>query len=176
MNKFEKIFTQKRVILLAIIWLITNIMFHFGPWSTSALDKVSGGVGIPDIMISYDLHKLQEVFAAYGSEGIAIYKNLQLIDFVYPLIYGALLLGLLVRLKLPISFKSLYSFPFAIVFFDYLENLLIRHFISIYPNLYEDSNSLIEVSSISTMLKWSFIGVVVLNILSFWIWNKFRKK
>ena len=172
----EKIFSKRNVIVLAVLWLMANLFFHFGPWSTSALAEVSGGRGIPDIMFSYDLETLRDLFAAYGPEGIAIYKNIQLIDFVYPLIYGALFLGLLVRLKLPNSFKFIYSFPFAIVFFDYSENLLMRHFVSIYPNLYEDSNNLIQISSIATMLKWTFIMVVISNIMVFWIWGLLKKK
>jgi hypothetical protein len=172
----ERIFSKKNVIILAILWLATNLLFHFGPWSTSALAEVSGGRGIPDIMLSYDLETLRSLFAAYGPQGIAIYKNIQLIDFVYPLIYAALLLGLMHRLKLPTNFRFLYYFPFAIVFFDYSENLMMRHFVSIYPNLYKDSISLIQISSLATSLKWTLIMVAIINILGFWIWKLLKKK
>ncbi len=176
MSKLENLYTKKRLILIAVLWLFTNMLFHFGPWSTSALAQASGGKGIPDLMLSYNLGQLRELFSAYGSEGIQIYKNLQIIDFVYPLIYAALLLGLLVRLKLPNRFKILYSYPFVIVFFDYCENLIIRHLINLYPNLTEAQSHLANLANICTLLKWANIGVLVTSILGFWIWNQFRKK
>ena len=174
-SKLERIFSKRNVVLLAVLWIAFNLLFHFGPWSTSALAKVSGGKGIPDLM-SYDLHKLQDLFAAYGPQGIEIYKNLQLLDFLYPLIYAALLLGLLVRLKLPNSFKVLYSYPFVIIFFDYSENLIIRHLINLYPNLTEAQSHLAKLGNFCTLLKWSNIGALVILILGIWIWNRFRKK
>ena len=175
-SKMERIFSKRNVIILAVLWLATNLLFHFGPWSSSALAEISGGKGIPDLM-SYDLHKLQDLFAAYGPQGIEIYKNLQLIDFVYPLIYAALLLGILVRLKLPDNFKVLlYASPFIIVFFDYSENLIIRHLINLYPNLTEAQSHLANLANICTTLKWANIGSLVISILGFWIWNRFRRK
>jgi len=174
-SKMERIFSKKNVIILAVLWLATNLIFHFGPWSTSALAEISGGKGIPDLM-SYDLHKLQNLFAAYGPQGIDIYKNIQLIDFVYPLIYGALLLGILVRLKLPNSFTVLYASPFIIVFFDYSENLIIRHLINLYPNLTEDQSHLANLANICTTLKWANIGSLLISILGLWIWSRFRRQ
>jgi hypothetical protein len=170
----ERRFSKKNVIILAILWLATNLLFLFGPWSSSELAELSGGKGIPDLM-SYDLHKLQNLFAAYGPQGIDIYKNIQLIDFVYPLIYGALLLGILVRLKLPNSFTVLYASPFIIVFFDYSENLIIRHLINLYPNLTEAQSHLANLANICTTLKWANIGSLLISILGLWIWSRFRR-
>jgi len=176
MSKLENFYTKKHLILIAVLWLFTNMLFHFGPWSTSALAQVSGGKGIPDLMLSYDLGQLRELFSAYGSEGIQIYKNFQIIDFIYPVIYGSLLLGLLVRLKININFRVAYAWPFAAVFFDYSENLIIRHLINLYPNLTEAQEKLVNLASICTNLKWSFVALSILLIIGFWIWKKFWLK
>ena len=175
-SKMERFFSKKNVIILGILWLIANLFFQFGPWSMTAIAEVSGGKGIPDLMPNYDLEVLRNLFAAYGTEGIAIYKNLQLIDFIYPLIYGLLLLGLLVRLKLPTNFKVLYATPFLIVFLDYSENLIIRHLINLYPNLTDDQSHLANLASICTTLKWANIGTVIISIMGFWIWNQVKKR
>ena len=175
-SKMERLFSKKNVIILGILWLIANLFFQFGPWSMTALAEVSGGKGMPDLLPNYDLEKLRNLFAAYGPEGIAIYKNLQLIDFVYPIIYGMLMLGLLVRLKLPTNFKVLYSAPFFIVFLDYSENLIIRHLINLYPNLTEAQSHLANLASLCTSLKWANIATVIISILGFWIWNQVQKR
>lgn len=175
MTKLEKFFTKKRLIILIVLFVITNLSFHFGPWSTSALAKVSGGMGIPDIMLAYDIETLRNMFEAYGPEGIIIYKNLQLIDFIYPIIYAAVLLGLLVRLKMNNTFKVLYATPFFIVFIDYSENFLLRHLINIYPNITEAQSHLVKLASLLTGLKWANIGALIFAILAYWIWKQFHK-
>jgi len=172
----KTIFSKRNVIILTLLWLITNLLFHFGPWSTSALAEVSGSSKIPDIMFSYNLETLQNLFATYGPEGITIYKNFQLIDFVYPLIYGALLLGLLVRVKISPNFNAAYAWPFTAVFFDYSENFIIRYLINLYPNITEAQDKLVKLASICTNLKWTFIMLSILNIIGFWIWNLLKKK
>ena len=175
-GRLNQIFSRKRVIILAILWVIINIAFRVGPWSTAALEEVSGTNKIPDIMLSYDLDSLRNLFATYGHEGIVIYKNIQLIDFIYPLIYGALLLGLLVRVGVHHNFKMVYGFPIVIVISDYCENFLLRHFVNIYPNLTSDDSALIGFSSFISSQKWSYIVLVLVNIIGFWIWNKIPKK
>jgi len=172
----DKFFTKKRIYILIILWVLANMAFNLGPWSIPALNKISGDLGIPDLMLSYDLEKLDSVFAAYGPEGMAIYTKIQILDFVYPLIYGALLLGLLVRLKITPNFKSIYSFPFTIVFMDYAENIIIRVLINHYPNFTAQDEHLANLASLCTNLKWSFIGLVILNIIGFWIWNIIKKR
>lgn len=176
MSKLEKFFTKKRLILIGVLWVFTNILFHYGPWGMNALEQVSGGKGIPDLMLNYDLNSLYNLFTAYGAEGIRIYKNLQIIDFIYPIFYGALLLGLMVRLKINSNFRVAYTWPFAAVFFDYGENLILRHLINLYPNLTEAQDKLANLASTCTNLKWSFVALSILNIIGFWIWKKFWLK
>ena len=172
MTKLEKFFTKKRLILIGILWVFTNILFHFGPWGMNELEKVSGGKGIPDLMTEYDLDTLYQLFTAYGDEGIRIYKNLQIIDFVYPLIYGSLLLGLLVRLQINMYLKFLLSFPFAIVFFDYSENLIIRHLINKFPDISEKADGhLANLASLCTTIKWAQITAVLFGIILIWLWK-----
>ena len=170
------IFTKKNLILLAILWLITNLFFYFGPWSITTLAKVSGGKSIPDLMISYDLSTLQDLFKAYGPTGISIYKNLQIIDFIYPIIYASLLFGFLVRVQTYAKYKFFQSAPFLIVFFDYSENFILRYLASIYPNLTETQEHLVNLASICTLLKWFNIGATIFVIIIYWLWNILPKK
>ena len=172
----EKFFTKKRIYVLILLWILANLAFNIGPWSIPALNKISGDLGIPDLMLSYDLEKLDSVFTAYGPEGLAIYTKIQILDFVYPLIYGALLLGLLARLKISPNFNSIFGFPFLIVFLDYAENIIIHVLINHYPNFTDHDEHLANLANMCTNLKWSFIGVVALNIIGFWIWNMIKKR
>ncbi len=169
-------FTKKRIYILIFLWLLVNAAFNFGPWSISALKAISGGVGIPDLMLSYDLEKLSSMFAAFGAEGMEIYRKIQILDYIYPLIYGALLLGLLARLKIPTNFRSIYAFPFVTVFMDYSENIIFGVLMNHYPNFTAHDEHLANLAALCTNLKWSFLSLVILNIIGFWIWNLIKKR
>lgn len=174
--RLKRIFTKKRVYILIFLWLGALVAFNIGPWSISALNEISGGIGIPDMMGSYDLDKLNQVFLVYGQEGMAIYAKIQLLDFIYPLIYGPLLLGLLSVLHIPKNFSVVYSIPFTVVFFDYSENILLWVLSHRFPNLTQADSHLVNLASICTNLKWSFLISALLVILGFWIWNVIMTK
>ena len=172
---FRKFFTKQRVLILFILWILMNLAFHFGPWSISALKEVSGGSGIPDVMLNYDLNTLNKLFNDYGPQGIAIYKKIQILDFIYPLIYTTLMLGILARLRKPKFFNKPYFLPFAILIMDYSENFLLRYLINHYPFLTPDFRKYAELASIATSLKWAFIAVVLLEITAFFIYGLLHK-
>jgi len=172
----EKFFTKKRIYFLILLWILANLAFNIGPWSIPALNKICGNLGIPDMMLSYDIDKIRHTFDAYGAEGLFIYSRIQLLDFIYPLIYGSLMLGLLVRVGIPNNFKSILAFPFVIVVLDFSENILIRILMNHYPDFTMHDAHLANLAAICTNLKWSFIILVLLNIIVFWIWNLLKKK
>ena len=163
-------FTPKRIYLLLSLFILVNLAFKFGPWSISALEEVSGGASIPDLMPGYDLAQLKALFAAYGPEGIAIYKKIQILDFIYPLIYGALMLGLMVRIRIPRQFRSIaYMNPVLAVIFDYAENLMLRKLVNHYPFLTPDFRKTAEISSLLTNAKWTLIAISIITIVVFGI-------
>jgi hypothetical protein len=156
------------MLILIILWIVANIAFQLGPYSISKLKEVSGGAGIPDMMLGYDLATLNSVFTAYGTEGIAIYKKIKILDYIYPLIYTTLILGFLVRSRPPKQWRSvIYGNAFIILFLDYAENFILGILVDRYPFLTPDYRTMAKFASLLTELKWSFIALAVFYILVF---------
>ena len=85
---------------------------------------------------------------------------------IYPIIYGALLLFIMVNLsktKLSSKLKRYFiSLPMFGIFFDFLENIFIIKMLNNYPEI---ESNLVCASSLTTSLKWSFIVLSILFIL-----------
>lgn len=116
------------------------------------LQSVSG-YGILDAMF-YNKDIVEIVINSYGSKGIDIYYQIQILDFVFPLMYGALLAGLLYKSKLMIL-------PVMAAFMDYGENICIRLLLKSYPNI-------IDLSTLSfgfTVVKYVLITVSIAVII-----------
>src|SRR4051812_39830719 len=64
------------------------------------IQQRSGGMGVPDLLHGFTADDLYTRLAAFGEEGRAIYLRAELVDLVYPLVYGfffAFLLALIAR-------------------------------------------------------------------------------
>jgi hypothetical protein len=120
------------------------------------------------MMLGYDLTTLNNVFKAYGPEGIAIYKKIKILDYIYPLIYTTLILGFLVRSHPPKQWRpAIYGNAFFILILDYAENILLGILVDRYPFLTPDYRSLAKFAALLTELKWTFIALAVFNIIIF---------
>ncbi len=156
--------TSKPLWLIVILAVYIFFQFAFNGLfgvSMGHLKQISGGVSIPDLHFYYTAEFLQNLFTAYGKNGIEEYLQLQLVDMVYPLVYGLLLSTLLY-----ISFKNskmyyLIYFPFAATVFDYFENFTIRYLATIFP---ETNKGLAHFAAICTSWKWIFIIASILLV------------
>jgi len=121
------------------------------------LQSVSG-YGILDAMF-YNKDIVETVIHAYGSKGIDIYYQIQVLDFVFPMMYGTLLAGLLYKSKLMMI-------PVIAALMDYGENICIRMMLNSYPNIAD----IATISFCFTVMKYilitASIGIIVVSRLT----------
>ncbi len=127
---------------------------QFGIGGISDIKHVSGGVSIPDIHLYQTLDNLSDTLTAYGAQGRIYYLRYQYRDFIYPLIYGLLLMGLIYRMIKPRSINFWVFLPWFAVFFDFSENYFLREIFYSYPEI---DSATVSLASTATFLKWLFI-------------------
>ncbi|GAB3505053.1 hypothetical protein GCM10027341_36080 [Spirosoma knui] len=119
-------------------------------------------LGPIDLLIGYDPAKIQQMVAAYGPEGRAIYAQGELTaDIAYPFIYTllfCLILSLLFRSRLYTSFQLINIVPLIALLFDLLENGCIIYLLKAYPT---SSDLIASLCSVFTNLKWAAFLLVV---------------
>lgn len=128
--------TNKKVliILAAAALLIEGIfMIHYIP----EFSRLSGGTAMPDMTLSGG-EALRTETADWSPETRGLYRQIQILDMIFPVVYGVLLFGLLKKmggtirktLGLPSPINHLLGLlPFtalAAMIFDYSENILTR--------------------------------------------------
>ena len=171
----------KKVLLL---FVATNIVYVLMLTLTiPTVMNFSNGMKLLDIMPSgYSVEYVNRLLQALGTEGRNAYLFKQLpLDMIYPGLFAityCLLVGYLLD-KLGKLEGPLFYFCWIPVFsglFDYGENVGIITMLSTYPN---DSNLLIKVTSIFSVLKSSFTTgyfIVVLIITIKFAWTKLLAK
>jgi len=164
-NKLKKFFTVKTILIFAFLWIVTNIWMRYGSTGSIALRELTGENQLPDTMFfGYSLETLFALLKNYGKEGRTIYLGFQYKDFIYPLIYSTMLVGLLFRSNLPNGIRFLKFTPWIAALFDYIENLLVRDLVLSFPDL---NASLVSTASVFTAAKWMLIFVSIGFIIVF---------
>ena len=131
-----------------------NIWMYFGIGGIHDIKYLSGGRGFPDLFLYQSVDNLNDLLLDYGSQGRLYYLRYQFRDYLYPLFYGPLLMGILYRLIKPKGFNVWMFIPLVAVFFDLAENYFLRICFYDYPNLIDNK---VMLASASTSLKWLFI-------------------
>ena len=114
-------------------------------------------------------HAVLAGYGEYGRQGIMLFTGI--IDTIFPLVYGSLLVLGISRFKIKSNagsnnFKIINLTPFIAVLFDFLENTGILIMIQYYPG---QIIPVAWITSIAGMLKWIFVGSSVLILLFFLI-------
>ena len=165
-NKLRQFFTVKTILIFMLLWVATNIWMRYGATGSVTLRNLTGEEQIPDTMFfGYSLERLFAMFQKFGVEGRTIYLKFQYKDYIYPLIYSTLLVGFLVRTKLPKPFRFFIFIPWVAAFLDYGENIIIRNQVLNFPDL---NANLVAIASALTLSKWSLVFVSVGLIIVFW--------
>ncbi|MEP7126951.1 MAG: hypothetical protein ABJE95_38825 [Byssovorax sp.] len=123
----------------------------------------SGGLGVPDLLHGFTADELYARLGAYGDEGRAIYLRAELVDLVYPLVYGfffAFLIALAARrvLRDDSPWRLLCLAPLVATLFDYLENACFFTVLLRWP---ERLDRVAQLASIFNLGKWSCFGVAL---------------
>ncbi len=173
-DKLVKFFTLKTVLIFLALWIVVNLWMWFGSSGSMTLRELTGDSRIPDTMIwGYSAQSLGELLSIYGVKGRELYLSFQYKDFIYPLIYSTLLVGLLIRVRLPEKLNFVVLVPWIAAVFDYAENLMVRKMVSDFPNIKE---GFAQASSMFTVLKWDLIFFSLAFIVVFGAWRIFAKR
>ncbi len=130
---------------------------------------VYGDVTMPDTRITYSPNEITDVFNTLGQEGLNVWAQAHMLDFLFPLTYMfAIAFGLNMEIR-KLSFdssnaKKLVLIPLLAGIADYVENILVLTQIAAYPNL---SEIVIMIASAITTLKWILLGLGFLIIFVF---------
>jgi hypothetical protein len=124
---------------------------------------LSSGLGVPDLLHGFTPDDLYARFEAFGDEGRAIYLRAELVDLVYPLVYGfffAFLLALPARrlLRERSPWRLLCLAPLAATLLDYLENACFFTILLRWPARLDAVASLAGIFNVG---KWLCFGVVL---------------
>lgn len=166
------------VVLWILLLLYMGMAFWVMPRAAVKIEPYSHGLKVLDLELSYTLQQVQLLFDTLGEEGRSIYRAVELTeDFFYPLSYGLLLsLGIVYFFqksfpKIP-QMALLGIFPLIAMLFDYTENFLIAHMLSVYPQI---SESKVLLASSATTLKWGFVIISLLLIFTALTIHLFRR-
>lgn len=72
------------LVLLALQGSVLGAIF----FTLSQLADVSGGYGILDFDMGYDMARVMEVFGSYGAQGMRLYGRIQALDLINPALYS----------------------------------------------------------------------------------------
>ena len=142
---------------------------------------VYADVTMPDTRFSYSINEISEVFNTLGQEGLYVWAQAHMLDFLFPLTYMfALAFGINMELRnsYPDSsrMKLLVLFPLFGGIMDYVENILVLTQIASYPSL---SGPVIIIASTITSLKWILLGisfVIVFALIPLVLYRKTKMK
>lgn len=149
---------------LLLLYLIFPLILFSN--ATKKIQELAGKkIGPIDSTFGFSPQKTLDTVEEYGESARAYYMMVELtIDLAYPVVYSLLLavtITIIYRklLDRPVNYLNL--LPFAILAFDYLENvtiiLLLRH----YP---EQSVAMATLCELFKLVKWLLFGLVLFII------------
>lgn len=114
-----------------------------------------------DLKFAYTPDEAHASIASLNSEERSNYKlGILAFDMPYLVIYCLFFSGILVKLW---KKKRLVIIPFAILIFDFFENLMVLQILKSFP----DQNEVVALSaSIFTTGKWLMVGALLVSIIS----------
>jgi len=178
--------TLNKIAKLPVIAILSAVYLFFVFYIFPHLDlrNANGSLENLDIRWSYTLNDVTQLFNALGYDGLKRYDDLLIIDTIYAVVYGMLLIvslqflqenmGRLGKLTTWMSWS-----PVVVVLLDLTENVNTWLLLTSFPTL---SETAVKFGSNITMLKWyaasvcvglvicALLAVIVRNTL--WKWRK----
>ena len=124
---------------------------------------LSGGLGVPDLLHGFTADDLHARLEAFGAEGRSIYLRAELVDLVYPLVYGfffAFLIAVAARrlLREDSPWRLLCLVPLATTLLDYLENACFFTLLLRWPTRLD---TVAQLASAFNLGKWTCFALVL---------------
>ncbi len=175
LDRIKKLTTLRFFLLFLVLTIVVAVAMGY---INSQILTLSGGLPVLDIRPGYTFPEVEHLFTVLGEHGRRLYTMLQVLDLVFPLVYGMsvtmALTGVITRV-LPEGhpLETAVFIPILGMIFDYLENITIATLIASYPNL---SPLAVSIASIFTQLKWSCIILALALLVILAILALGRKK
>jgi hypothetical protein len=123
---------------LGAAFLLFLGFFHLTPWGIPGLKRRSGGKTQIDLRLAYGPDDAYRLLAEYGAGGVALFRRMLQLDFVFPLVYGALfaewLQALAAAAGLSGTAAALFALPPVLAALcDYVENILLLQVLAALP-------------------------------------------
>ena len=153
--------------IIPLLFLSTLFNFYLFPKNEVVYNNES--LRLLDIRASYTKEDVLDLFFKMGDEGRNTYHYVTgVIDMIYPLIYGTLLILLLAKLfqnifKKKTRYIYLALFPILIMIFDYIENINTLLMLDKYPEI---SNIHVTLGSMVSGIKWYLVSAILIIIIT----------
>lgn len=179
MRLLEKIDNQSNLRNLAVMIVSSFIVVMVMAMLTQTwVYDVYGDVTMPDTRFTYSINEIADVFNTLGQDGLNVWAQAHMLDFLFPLTYMfAIAFGLnmeIRRLFPDRKAKLLVLIPLFAGIADYVENILVLTQIAAYPTL---SEVVIMIASAVTTLKWILLGlgfVIIFVLIPVVVYRKLR--
>lgn len=150
----SKLATPRLVVLLCVAFISLYILLNF-ILGVPQLKQLSGGIGVIDSTFNYSADKVYTMIEAYGPQGRKIHIALEVVDFIFPLIYSlffSLSVTLILRHMFPLNTftQTICLLPLLIIVFEYVENIGVLAMLVSYPRRLE---VLAVITNVATLLK-----------------------
>lgn len=140
-----------------------------GRFSLAAVERACGAPA-PDVRTAPSVSDVHAFLAGCGLDGLAAYRDLQVVDLVYPAVNAALLILVLSLLsqRLRLSLAWLFVLPIAAAVGDYVENLAAWAMLGREPGQASWADALFLVgSAVKVLATWS--AWLTVTILLAWV-------
>jgi hypothetical protein len=166
------LYSLRLMLFLLLVVAVFFWLFNFSsmPFSNPSLMKISGGVGLLDVMPYYSGHEAFAMLNQYGAQGRDLYLRFLVADFMFIPAYS-LGFALLFTRTLRAKFREhdtwlwLNLLPLACGLFDCLENLCVLGMLFMYPGT---SLALGTLSGLATLGKTvlTFVSLLCMGSLA----------
>jgi hypothetical protein len=168
--------TRNLVVMIVASFIVVMVM---GILTQTWVYEVYGEATMPDTRLGYSFGEISDVFDTLGQEGLYVWAQVHMLDFLFPLTYMfAMAFGMNLELmKLypeNLNAKKLVLIPLLGGIADYVENILVLTQIATYPTL---SEVVIMIASGITTLKWILLGlgfVIIFVLIPVVVYRKLR--
>ena len=157
------------VLSAAVFLLFAGALFSSSaPFSIPAVEDACGQAP-PDVRAFSSGGDVAEFLADCGTSGRTVYRNLQLADLAYPLVFGLFMassLALVLRHLFPrrVSMVGIAALALAGTAFDYLENLCAWLALAFFPETVVTTELMGFASLAKHLSFWAAGGVLILGL------------
>ncbi|MFW9958985.1 MAG: hypothetical protein ACFFCT_13020 [Candidatus Odinarchaeota archaeon] len=175
----EKHSNIRNLVFVIIASAVTIAAMSYG--TKVLVYDIYGEFTMPDTRIAYTMAELEAILSSIDSEGLIIWSQIHLLDYIFPLTYFfALAFGIMLELRTAYpkrgKMKLLLLLPLIGCLTDYLENIFVLSQVLAYPNL---SEPIIILASAFTTIKWISLAlsfIVIFGLILVILYNRITSR